>query len=66
MRLYLYREHIEQLNLVSDKIALKIMKDIKAHFRLPNTRYISTKAYCDYFRVERDDVYATLNKKKAS
>jgi len=66
MRLYLYREHIEQLNLVSDKNALKIMKDIKAHYHLPNTRYISIKAYCDYFMVERDDVYATLNKRNAS
>ncbi|WP_372757812.1 hypothetical protein [Mariniflexile sp.] len=66
MRLYLYREHIEQLNLVSDKIALKIMKDIKEEYNLPNVRYISIKAYCEYFMVEREDVYASLNKRKAS
>ncbi|WP_166963665.1 hypothetical protein [Yeosuana marina] len=66
MRLYLYREHIEQLNEVSDKVALKIMKEIREEYNLPVTRYISIKAYCDYFRQDREDVWKFLNSKKAS
>ena len=65
MRLYLYREHIEQLNEVSDKVALKIMKDIREEYHLPVTRYISIKAYCDYFRLDREDVWHFLSQKKA-
>lgn len=66
MRLYLYREHIEHLNEVSDKIALKIMKDIREEYHLPNARYISIKAYCDYFRLDREDVWRFLNNRRAS
>ncbi|NCP06505.1 MAG: hypothetical protein GW839_12150 [Flavobacteriales bacterium] len=66
MRLYLYREHIEQLNEVSDKVALKIMKEIREEYHLPVTRNISIKAYCDYFRQDRVDVWKFLNSKKAS
>ncbi|MGZ0017463.1 hypothetical protein [Yeosuana sp. AK3] len=66
MRLYLYREHIEQLNEVSDKVALKIMKDIRVEYHLPNARYISIKAYCDYFRLDREDVWRFLNSRRAS
>ena len=66
MRLYLYREHIEQLNEVSDKVALKIMKDIREEFGLPHTRYISIKSYCKYFMLDSEDVLAILNRKKAS
>ncbi|MFL1012235.1 hypothetical protein [Flavisericum labens] len=66
MRLYLHREHIERLNEVSDKVALKIMKDIREEFGLPHTRYISVKSYCKYFMLDREDVWQTLNSKKAS
>ncbi|APY10011.1 hypothetical protein BWZ22_01565 [Seonamhaeicola sp. S2-3] len=66
MRLYLYREHIERLNEVSDKGALKIMKDIREEYNLPHTRYISIKAYCDYFMLDREDVWACLEHTKAS
>ncbi|WP_372757287.1 hypothetical protein [Mariniflexile sp.] len=64
MLLYLYREHIERLNAVSDKVALKIMKDIREEFNLPHTRYISVKAYCDYFNLDREDVWKFINSKK--
>lgn len=64
MQLYLYREHIERLNEVSDKMALKIMKDIREAYNLPHTRYISIKAYCNYFMLDREDVLGCLNSKK--
>jgi hypothetical protein len=66
MRLYLNRENIEHLNEASDKVALKIMKEIRDKYRLPVTRYISVKDYCDYFRLDREDVWSYLNSKKAS
>ncbi|NCO64499.1 MAG: hypothetical protein GW849_11545, partial [Flavobacteriia bacterium] len=56
----------EQLNEVSDKVALKIMKEIREEYHLPVTRNISIKAYCDYFRQDRVDVWKFLNSKKAS
>ena len=65
MQLYLYREHIERLNEVSDKEALNIMKEIREEYNLPRKRYISVKAYCDYFRLDREDVWDYLNSKKA-
>ncbi|MFY0714754.1 hypothetical protein J1D01_13845 [Seonamhaeicola sp. NFXS20] len=66
MRLYLYREHIERLNEVSSKVALKIMNDIREAYNLPHTRYISIKAYCKYFMQDREDVWAALEHTKAS
>ena len=66
MRLYLHRPDIETLNAVSDKQALRIMQNIREEFGLPKTRYISVKAYCEYFMVERDDVLQTLNLRHAS
>ena len=66
MRIYLYREHIEQLNEVSDKQALKIMKDIREAYSLPSARYISVKAYCNYFMTDQEDVLEFLDSKKAS
>ena len=66
MRLYLHRPDIETLNSVSDKQALQIMQDIREQYGLPKTRYISVKAYCEYFRVERDDVHEALSLKNAS
>ena len=57
MRLYLYRQDIQDLNSVSDKTALKIMNDIRETLKLPKTRYVSTKAYCEYFKVDKEDLY---------
>lgn len=66
MQLYLYREHIERLNEVSSKVALKIMNDIREEYNLPHTRYISIKAYCKYFMQDEEVVWAALNNKKES
>jgi hypothetical protein len=60
MRLYLYRQDIQKLNGVSDKTALKIMNDIRQEYNLPKTHSVSVKAYCQYFRVDKDDVYEAL------
>ena len=64
MRLYLYRPDIETLNDVSDKQALRIMQDIREEFGLPKTRYISIRAYCQYFLLEPEDVHEALNYKQ--
>jgi hypothetical protein len=56
MRLYLYRQDIQKLNGVSDKTALKIMNDIREELKLPKTRYVSVKAYCEYFKVDKEDL----------
>jgi hypothetical protein len=60
MRLYLYRQDIQDLNGVSDKTALKIMSDIRQEYNLPKIHSVSVKAYCQYFRVDKDDVYEAL------
>jgi hypothetical protein len=64
MRLYLYRQDIQELNGVSDKTALKTMSDIREEYSLPKTQYISVKAYCQYFRVDKEDVYEKLGGSK--
>ena len=63
LKLYLHRNEIEKLNGVSDKAAQKIMREIKQEYNLPNTRYISITAYCEYFKVFREDVYKALANK---
>ncbi len=60
MRLYLHRQDIQDLNEVSDKTALKTMQDIREEYNLPKTHYISVKAYCEFFRVDKEDVYKKL------
>ena len=36
------------------------MQDIREEYNLPKTNYISVKAYCQYFRVDKEDVYKKL------
>jgi hypothetical protein len=60
MRLYLYRQDIQDLTEESEKTALQIMREIRETHKLPKKRYISVKAYCQYFRVDKDDVYQKL------
>lgn len=61
MRLYLHRQDIQSLNDVSEKEALKIMKDIREEYKLPEKRYISMDAYCRYFKVNKEDVHQVLH-----
>jgi hypothetical protein len=60
MRLYLYRQDIQELNGVSEKTALKILSDIRQEYNLPKTHSVSVKAYCQYFRVDKEDVLQCL------
>ena len=64
MRLYLYRQDIQDLNQVSEKEALSIMRDIREEYKLAKKRYISVHAYCKYFMVPREEVYDALQLKK--
>lgn len=66
MKLYLYRQDIETLNEVCEKEALRIMREIRDTYRLPHKRYISVKAYCKYFLVDRDEVFEAMGWKQAS
>lgn len=64
MKLYLHRQDIEDLNEVSKKEALTIMREIREEYQLPKKRYISVRVYCDYFRVTPEDVYQVLGYKQ--
>ncbi|WP_370390807.1 hypothetical protein [uncultured Winogradskyella sp.] len=64
MRLFLDRQDIQNLNKVSEKEALHIMREIRETYKLPKKRYISVRAYCDYFRVSCEDVYHVLGYKQ--
>ncbi|WP_426431349.1 hypothetical protein ACPX19_02770 [Winogradskyella sp. HB-48] len=64
MRLYLYRQDIQDLNQVSEKEALNIMRDIREEYKLAKKRYVSVYAYCKFFMVTREEVYDALQLKK--
>jgi hypothetical protein len=64
MKLYLDRQDIQDLNEVCKKEALAIMRDIREAYKLPKKRYVSVRAYCDYFRVSCEDVYHVLGYKQ--
>ena len=64
MRLYLYRQDIQDLNEVSAKTALKTMQEMREAYGLPKTHSVSVKAYCQYFRVDKEDVYQKLEDAK--
>ena len=42
------------------------MREIRDTYRLPHKRYISVKAYCKYFLVDRDEVFEAMGWKQAS
>jgi hypothetical protein len=64
MKLYLDRQDIQNLNEVSEKEALTIMREIRDEYHLPKKRYISVYSYCDYFRVIPEDVCQLLGYKQ--
>jgi hypothetical protein len=64
MRLFLDRQDIQDLNKVSEKEELHIMREIRETYNLPKKRYISVRAYCDYFRVTPEDVCQVLGHKQ--
>ena len=66
MRLYLWRQDIQELNGVSAKTALEIMTDIRNTYHLPKKHYVSVKAYCKYFSVDKDDVYEVFDRRRLS
>lgn len=66
MRLFLYRQDIQNLNSVSEKEALIIMRDIREDYKLPKKRYISINAYCKYFKVEIKFVLKALQFEKTA
>jgi len=40
------------------------MREIRATYNLPKKRYISVRAYCQYFMVTKEDVYKLLSTAK--
>ena len=66
MRLYLWRQDIQELNGVSAKTALNIITDIRNTYRLPKKHYVSVKAYCKYFSVDKEDIYEVFDRRRLS
>tara|TARA_R100001377_G_C3177719_1_gene105419 strand:- start:735 stop:953 length:219 start_codon:yes stop_codon:yes gene_type:complete len=64
MRLYLHRQDIQELNEVSGKEALNIMRDIRETYNLPKKRYVSISAYCKYFHQNTDLVLEAISNTK--
>lgn len=60
MRLYVDRQDIQELNNVSEKEALNIMRRIREDYNLPRKRYVSIKAYCKFFMTDQESVLKAL------
>lgn len=60
MRLYVDRQDIQELNNVSEKEALNIMRMIREDYNLPRKRYVSIKAYCKFFMTDQEAVLKAL------
>ncbi|MDO1501095.1 hypothetical protein Q2T40_13225 [Winogradskyella maritima] len=66
--LFLHTNDIVVTHEVSIGTARQIIKEVNTHYKSPKRSYISVKAYCDYFLLDKDDVLHCLEtyRKKAS
>lgn len=60
-RLFLHTKDVMVTHEVSEKTARQIIREINSHYDTPKRSYVSTKSYCEYFHVDKEDVVAILN-----
>jgi hypothetical protein len=57
---FLYTKDIALINGVCSKTARQYIHDINALYQLPNHKFVSLKAYCDYFMADERHVLTKL------
>lgn len=57
---FLYAKDIELVNGVCSKTARQYIKDINRHYNLPQHKFVSLKAYCEYFMADESHIINCL------